>query len=691
MKGELLLEIGTEEIPAGFLLPALEGLKKNMEAELAAQRIRFDGIITMGTPRRLTLCVQGIREKQGDNFVDAMGPPEKVAFDEKGNPTKAAKGFAARQGVSFSDLEVVETKKGKYIRVRKKIVGKETFPLLSPILIKVIMNIPFPKSMRWADLDLRFARPIKWILAIFNGKIIPFRLGNLESTNRSWGHRFLNNKSFLVYNLQNYLHQTEAHFVIPEIKKRKEVIQNEAYKLAEEVGGKVLEDEELLNTVTNLVEYPVALRGSFDPEYLSLPREVLISAMKEHQKYFAVEDSAGKLLPYFIVITNTKVLNPQIVIEGNERVLSARLADARFFFNEDRKVKLSDRVEDLKQVVYQAKLGSMYDKVSRLIKLAGYLSRDPNGKFREKLQRAAFLCKADLLTEMVGEFPSLQGVMGREYALLDGESPEVAEAIYEHYLPTTGKGELPATDIGSLLSIADKIDSIVGCFGIGLIPTGTADPHALRRQALGVIGIILAKRLSLNLPALIGKSVELFNNRLTRGKDEIKREVLEFIRARFQQRMISSGYSYDVVKAVTSINFIDLIDVFSRVKSLQEMKSHPDFEPLVITFKRIANIIDASWQEEVDPSLFKEEAEKALHDSYQRVGSRIHQLMEARDYAAILSHLTRLKPSVDRFFDEVLVMCEDSKIKLNRLGLLRKVFSLFQVIADFSKIVTEGR
>ncbi len=690
MSGELLLEIGTEEIPAGFLSSALEGMKKCASSELEAHRIQFDTMTTMGTPRRLTLCVKGMAEKQTESIVDTMGPPEKVAFDSDGNPTQAAKGFASRQGVSVADLEIVETKKGNYIRVRKKVEGKEAVYLLPELLERIVLSIPFPKSMRWADFDMRFARPLQWILAIFNGATVPLHLENLTSSNTSRGHRFLGNESFVVHDLQSYLQLTQAHFVIPEIEKRKERIQDEARKLAEEVGGAVLEDEGLLDIVTNLVEYPVALRGSFDQRFLSLPRDVLISSMREHQKYFSVVDAHGTLLPYFIVVTNNQVLNPQVVVKGNERVLSARLADARFFFDEDRKTTLAERVMGLKNVVYQAKLGSMYDKVSRIQELTGMLSREIDNELVAIVQRAAFLCKADLLTEMVGEFPALQGIVGREYALLEGELPEVAEAIYEHYLPTSGKGDVPASVVGSLLSIADKVDTIVGCFAVGLTPTGTADPHALRRQALGIMSIIREKGFHLNLTTLIDQSLALFDIELYRSEDEIKREVLDFIRARFHHRLTSSGYDYDVVEAVTSTHFTDLVDVLERIKALQEIKRHPDFEPLVITFKRVANIIASAPHANVDPRLCEEEAEKVLYDLCEKARSTVDQLIGARDYPGALSHLVTLKPTVDRFFDEVLVMCENEQIKVNRLGLLRSVAALFRRFADFSKIVTEG-
>ena len=689
MRGELLLEIGAEEIPAGFLSPALEGMKKLLQTELETHRIHYEKINTLGTPRRLVLCAQGLAEKQTDTVVDTVGPPAKVAFDAKGNPTKAAESFALRQGVSISDLGVVDTPKGKYVQVTKKISGQETVSLLPALLEKVVFIIPFPKYMRWANSDVRFVRPIKWVLALFNNTIIPLSIDNLRSSNQSWGHRFLSNKSFTVCDFASYLQQTEEHFVIPEIEKRKIRIQKDAMRLAEEVGGKILKDDELLDEVANLIEYPVALRGSFSPAFLSLPRDVLISSMRERQKYFALTDAQGALLPYFIVVSNNQARDPQVVIKGNERVLSARLTDAQFFFREDRKKTLFDRVDALKHVVYQVKLGSMYDKVKRLTEITSHLVQAINPALAQKTRRAALLCKTDLLTSMVGEFPSLQGTMGREYALLEGEDPDVAQALYEHYLPTTRKGNLPASVIGSLLSIAEKMDNIVGCFSIGLIPTGTADPYALRRQALGIINIILEKSFYLHLPNLLSRSIELFTAKTNRGLDAIRGEVLEFIRVRFLNQLTAQGFDHDVVEAASSAGFVDLVEVFERIKALQEFKKQPDFQPLAITFKRVANIIASHTYEEVNPSLLAEEAEKNLYDAYQELAIKIHHLIENRDYPSALNHLANLKPAVDNFFDGVMVMCDDQAVKANRLALLGKVAALFRGIADFAKIITE--
>ena len=556
------------------------------------------------------------------------------------------------------------------------------------MLTKVIGAIPFPKSMRWADFDLRFARPVKWLVALFNGTVVPLRLENLESSNQSWGHRFLSNRSFEVQDFKSYFQACEEHNVIPDTAKRKATIQREARELAAQVGGVVLEDKALLDEVANLVELPVTLRGTFHRDFLELPRDVLITSMREHQRYFAVVDYSGELLPSFIVVSNNRAHDPDVVVRGNERVLTARLTDARFFFEEDRKTLLADRFDDLKKVVYQVKLGSLYDKVNRVRKLTCLLAERIDPDLKEHADRAALLCKVDLLTEMVGEFPALQGTMGREYALREGEAPEVAQALYEHYLPTSGGGALPESMVGSLLSIADKIDSIVGCFGVGLIPTGTADPYALRRQALGIIRIVLEKEFHLDLSFLIGRSADLLGEKITRHGQDVRNEVLEFIKGRFQHRLTAADYSHDVVDAVTSVHFGELVDDLSRISALQGMKGHPDFEPLASGFKRVVNIITSNPSSKVDAQLFVEGAEKNLYAAYQKVHAAIEPLVSAGNYAGALNQLALLKPAVDKFFDEVLVMCDDTKVKENRLGLLGAVASLFHGIADFSKIVT---
>ena len=444
--------------------------------------------------------------KQEDQTIEKLGPAKKAAFDENGQPTKAAIGFARGQGLEVSQLETITTEKGEYLGARKTIAGQPTKELLPDILKDFMLAIPFRKSMRWANYDLRFARPIHWILALYGGDVVPLKIEDIESGNTSRGHRFMSPASFAVTGFEDYLEKTRENFVIADQAERKKLILEEAQKAAAEVGGKLFYTDDLLETVSFIVEYPVIVRGSFEEDYLKIPKEVLTTTMISHQKYFPVVNNEGKLLPYFIAVSNTKPRDIEVVAKGNERVLRARLADASFFFEEDKKVPLEDRVESLKKVVFHTLLGTSHKKVMRFRKLAVKIASKVKPSLKKNVDRAALLAKADLESLMVGEFSELQGIMGREYALLAGEKPEIANAIYEHYLPIVAGGDLPQTDEGAIVGIADKIDTIAGFFGVGLPPTGTADPYALRRQALGIINIILSHGYSLGLNFLIDES-----------------------------------------------------------------------------------------------------------------------------------------------------------------------------------------
>ena len=475
---ELFFELGTEEIPAGFIPRAMAGMEAIITRELFNARLSFDEIKTLATPRRLALMVKGIPAVQPDAELTATGPSKKAAYDADGKPTKAAEGFARGQGVDVSAIRIVTTDKGEYISITRTETGRPTHELLSEILPKLINEIPFKKSMRWGDLDVRFARPIHWIVALFDGVVVPFEFGNITSGAVSRGHRFMANTAFPVRDYAHYLEECERHFVIPDPERRKEIIRRETHRVAIAAGGHLLPDEELLEQVSFLVEYPSAVHGTFSEEFLKVPKEVLITSMRSHQRYFSIVDAGGKLLPGFITINNTLTQDPSVVVKGNQRVLRARLSDARFFFEEDQKIRLDERVEALKKVVYQQKLGTSFEKMERFKALAEGLADSLNTAVKAQTGRAAWLCKADLVTGMVGEFPEVQGIMGREYALLEGEDAAVAAAIAEHYLPIQAGGELPASDIGAFVSIADKLDTICGCFGVGLIPTGAADPYA---------------------------------------------------------------------------------------------------------------------------------------------------------------------------------------------------------------------
>ncbi len=686
MSAELFLEIGTEEIPAGFLPPAMADLERLLRRELENARIRFENVRTFATPRRLAAAVSGVAAEQERQELTTAGPSVKVAFDAQGNPTKAALGFARANGVEVADLSTMETDKGAYLFISKVLEGRPTADLLPEILPRVLAAIPFRKSMRWKDLDVRFARPIHWLVALFDGIVVPFSFGNLQSGNLSRGHRFMAPAPFPVQGVENWIEECERRFVIPDPKKRQEIIAREVERVAHAAGGRVNDDPELLAQVSFLVEDPTPLCGAFEEKYLELPRELLITTMREHQRYFTLAGPDGNLLPRFITISNTRAEDPAVVVRGNERVLRARLSDAMFFWAEDRKMKLESRLEALKQVVYQAKLGTSYEKVMRFRQLAVGLAGQLDPSVRDVVDRAALLAKCDLETGMVYEFPELQGVMGREYARLEGEDERVAKAIYEHYLPTQAGGELPSDNVGAFVSIADKIDTICGCFGVGLIPTGTADPYALRRSAIGILNILLDRGLRLSLPELVDRSLSLLAAKLTRPLAEVRAEVVEFFRGRFFHMLTAQEWPQDVVEAVLAAAFSDPLDALARVRALAELKGQENFEPLAVAFKRIVNIIKDGLDRPVDPTLFQSPCEQELYGALQKVQGEVEAQVGRGDYATALQAIATLRGPVDAFFDGVMVMAKEESVRQNRLALLTAVARLFRGIADFARI-----
>jgi glycyl-tRNA synthetase beta chain len=695
---ELFLEIGTEEIPAGFVPKALEEMDALIRKELSSLRIKHGEVKTFGTPRRLVLSVSDVAGRQEDISIQVMGPAKKAAYDDKGNLTKAAEGFIRSQGVDPSQLKVVETPKGEYLAVLKEEKGRPASDLLEELLPRLISSIHFRKSMRWGDLDVRFARPIHWIVALFGGDVVPFSFGEVKSGNESRGHRFMAPGTFKVSGLADYLDKTEKAFVIVDQDRRKEMIMEQVNKLDASVSGLKIVTEDLFETVTYLdlletinylVEYPVGLMGSFDEEFLSLPEEVLVTSMKKHQKYFYVKNREScKLLPYFIAVSNTAAKDIDVVRKGNERVLRARLSDAAFFYNEDKKIPLEKRVEKLKGVVFQAKLGTVYEKMERFKSIAEFLADILKPKVNETVSRAAYLCKADLVTGMVGEFPELQGIMGREYAAVSNEDPKVAAAIHDHYLPRFAEDGVPDDDAGAILSIADRIDTICGCFGIGQVPTGATDPFALRRHTIAIINIILTKNYRLSILKLADKSIELLNGKITRPAEEVKKEVMEYIRVRLLNLLTGDGDPADVVDAVLSANFDDIVKSARIIKALSEIKKRTDFEPLAVAFKRAVNITKGTVRTAVDTSLFQHDAEKVLYEASIKVRERVSELAKKEEFNSALLEIATLKGAVDAFFDGVMVMDKDEKIKNNRLALLWGVSDIFSGIADFSRITT---
>jgi len=690
MTEDLLLEIGTEEIPAAFMPNTLASMKDLVEKQLLDKRISFSDITTYGTPRRIILVARGVAASQEDLVTQKIGPGKKIAYDQDGNPTKAAIGFAKGQGIDVDKLGTVKTEKGVYICAEIKEQGVQTATLLPELLTGIINSLPFPKSMRWGDLDIRFARPIHWITALFGNTTVPFTIGNIQSGNTTRGHRFMSPGPITVSGITEYLEKLKKAHVIVDPDERKKIIADNIREHSRSAEGVPDTDEDLLDEVTWLVESPYPVGCRFDEEYLALPAEVLLTTMKKHQRYFPVLGPGGKPLSTFIAVNNTDTTDPAVVVNGHERVLRARLADARFFYAEDQKKSLDAMTEDLKTVVFQSQLGTSYEKVMRFQKLALLVADElKKADLKPLIERSSYLCKADLVSEMVGEFPELQGIMGREYAKLAGEPEGVAQAIYEHYLPRFAGDVLPATDIGATVSIADKLDTIAGCFGVGLIPTGTADPYALRRQCLGIINIILHKKYTLSLAVLVERAVCLLETKINRSPEDIHKDVLAFFSGRLVNLLTSQGRSYDAVDAVLSLGIDDLTDSAHRIESLDQMKQDPDFESLAISFKRVVNILADTAAGSVDAGLFETEEEKNLYGKYTEINGRVQQLIEQKSYSDALKVISTIREAVDGFFDNVLVMAKDEKVKQNRLALLHAISSLFTNFADFSKISSE--
>lgn len=682
---ELLLEVGTEELPASFITHALAQMKDLAARLLTENRLSFGAVDTVGTPRRLALVISDLADRQENLSKEIIGPPKKVAFTENGKPTPAAIGFAKSQGVDISALAVIETPKGEYLAVKKEEEGGQTIDLLKTLLPEICRCISFPKSMRWGSERISFARPVHWILAIYEGEVIPFQFGSIKSGKQTYGHRFMAPEPIEVNDFTGYKTELAQAYVIVDPTERRSRILDEITRAAAAVGGKPLADEGLLNIVANLVEYPAAVCGSFAPEYLALPRPVLIAAMREHQKYFAVVNDKGDLLPYFLAVNNTPVSTPATVTKGHERVLRARLHDAGFFFAEDRKVPLDVQTDRLKGVIFHSQLGTSYEKVIRIQKLAGFLAEKICPEKLPDVERAAYLCKADLLTAMVGEFPTLQGVMGREYALLSGEKEELAEAILEHYRPAHAGDALPTTQIGGILSLADKMDTVAGCFGIGLTPSGTADPYALRRQALAIMHIILGRSFNLSLKEYIAYSTSLLADKISRDIHKTQADILSFFKTRYQY-LLSNKVDAEVIEAVTSLHFDNLRETEEKIKALQQFKSGPESQNLLLSFKRAVNISRDNQETDVNPDFFVHAAENQLYKDYCRANERVQAQMKKRDYLAALQEMTGLKKSIDNFFDAVLVMDEDERLRQNRLKLLTVITNLFKNIADFGRL-----
>jgi len=700
---DLLLEIGTEELPATYIEPALEQIEALSKKLFSEERIPFKDMKTYATPRRLILFMREVAGKQDDLTVEVLGPSKKAAFDLEGNPIKAAIGFAKSQGVEVKDLVTKKIEKGDYVFALKREPGRATLKVLPKILKQIITGISFPKSMRWPQSDIRFARPIRWIVALYGTKTVNFSLGKLKAGRLTRGHPLISTKPVMVKNISKYEELLKNNYVIIDQEKRKKTIEKAIANAIRKIKGGLLEDKELLDEVNYLLEYPTAVLGRFEEKYLKLPREVLTTCLRHHLKYFSLLDSGGKLSPYFVGLRDGISEYMENVRQGYERVLRARLEDAEFFFEQDTKSGLDEKVEKLKGVVFQEELGTLYDKTQRVIKLSEIIADLSKADCKKSiLKRIALLSKADSVTEMVGEFPELQGIMGREYARILGEEKIVAEGIYEHHLPLSGSGELPHSLEGAIVSIADKIDTITGDFCVGFIPSGSQDPYGLRRQAQGVIRIILHKRLTLPLDILIDEALGLlkksahFSRQRLAEISEIRNQILQFFGQRLQSIFTETGINYDEIDATLTVGFYDLVDAEIRAHSIHRLRRSPDFEPIIIAFKRAKNILKQAedWKIKVLSSQFNEEElkeveEKRLFQEFDKVEKEIEKFLEKREYHEVLEKLVSLRKSVDDFFDKVMVMVEDERLRNNRLALLNRIVDLFCKIADFSKIVVD--
>jgi len=712
---KLLFEIGTEEIPAKFMPGILKQLKELAAAKMQELRIPFEDITVYGTPRRMAFIADGVAETQADVVVEAKGPSVKIAY-VSGAPSKAAQGFARGQGVDVKDLVV----RDNYVYAVKHLAGQPVVELLPGLLMDVLTSLSFPKTMRWADYEFRFVRPIRWMVALFGDQIIPVEICGVKSGKFSMGHRFMQQSlkaaaesqgllSAALSKVGNKVYSALAgvkgaveipsagdykkvmydNFVMVDQDERRALILQQIKDLAAQNGGEAEINEDLLEEVNYLVEWPTALCGKFEEKFLSLPKECIITPMREHQRYFPVLDEDGNLLNKFITVRNGGSEHLDIVTHGNERVLRARLSDAEFFFNEDRATKLEDRLEKLKTVSFQEGLGNMYDKSERLVKMAEMLRFAINTPVdEEELRRCALLCKTDLVTGMVIEFTELQGVMGREYALLDGEKPEVATGIFEHYLPRFAGDALPATTIGRIVGIGDKLDNICATFSRGLAPTGSQDPYALRRQALGVINILLDANYHISLAKIIAGTLYLLDIK-PEETGKLVPQIMEFFKQRLRNLLMDQGIRYDVIDAVfADKRNDDMVDLAVRCKALATYVEAGNAEPLVQVSVRVSNLCKKIEKEvAISGALFKDESENKLHEVVAAVSKEIIPEIVLYDYAAVLKAGEKVIEPVNTFFDNVMVMDEDENVKNNRLAMLEEVRGIVNAVGDLSLLV----
>lgn len=686
MNNYLLLEIGVEELPSRFGQTTLDQIENNLSKLLKEERINFDNIEKYATPRRLTFVIKNLADKATDLEEEVKGPAKKIAVDADGNFTKPALGFMKSKGLDPENVYFKQLGNAEYLFGTIKQEGKHTSEVLKTIVPEAIKNVTFPKAMRWGGKNMRFARPIRWMVALLNNEVLDIDLEGIKSSNITRGHRFLGEREFEVNSVEEYFEKLDKNFVVLDQHKRKEMIREQAIEVAKSLGGEVELDEDLLEEITFLVEYPTAFYGEFDEEYVKLPKEVVTTPMKEHQRYFPVLKD-GKLLPNFIAVRNGDSNRIDLVKAGNEKVLRARLADALFFYHEDTKKPLESFVDKLQTVVFQAKLGTVYDKTLRIEKLSQVILNELNmTESKENTLRAAKLCKADLVTNMVFEFTELQGIMGRDYAQVSGENEEVCQGIFEHYLPRFAGDILPETNTGIALSIADKLDSIAGFFAIGIKPSGSQDPYALRRQALGILSILLDRKLSVNLNNLINAALDNYSN-LEFNKEEVASQIVEFFVERVKNLFKDLGIRYDVIDAVLNNNLDDISDIHTRALELNRWLQKDELVEMLTAFNRVATLAEKATTDIVKEDLLKEDAEIKLYNGFKEIKSNVESLLLDKKYNEALDAFATLRPLVDNLFDNVMVMDKDEAIKENRLGLLKQIYSTMLTICDLSKIV----
>ncbi|MDX9714470.1 MAG: glycine--tRNA ligase subunit beta [Dissulfurispiraceae bacterium] len=678
----LLFEIGTEEIPSRFIPEAVEKLKNSASRLFEEHRIQAGTLNTYATPRRLTLLCE-LSDMQNEAEIEFWGPPCNVAFDSDGKPTRAAEAFAASHGIDVSDLMQKEKNKGKYLVALKKETAKKTPELLPELLKKLILMINLPKSMKWGCGTIKFIRPIQWILATYNNKKIDFEIEGIRSSANTRGHRFLSPASFEVKDAAAYISQLRNNFVTVDPDERRRIIIQESEKLASSVNATLIKDDALINHVTHLVEYPSPLLASFSEEYLSLPKELLITVMKDHQKYFSLEDAKSMLSNNFIVVSNTKKENSETVRKGAERVLRARFEDARFYFEDDAREGIKNRLDALKVVIYHEKIGTLYEKCLRISSTAKLIADKCCPLSTDNAKTAALYCKADLISGVVSEFPELQGIMGGYYAVKDGFADDICKAISEHYLPTFSGDRMPSTDTGSCVSLADKLDNLVSFFAAGMMPTSAEDPFALRRQAIGTISILLEKGFNITLKELVSIAVSVNK----KASSKTKEDLISFFEQRIEPLFLSAGFTTDEISAVIAFaSSRPLHTLRHRLTALRDFKQKGESASFLMALKRINNIVTKERSLSPKKSLFSLAEEEALYSEITRTAPLVKQHMAVNNYSAAIEALFTLRDPVNNFFDKVLVMDKDESIKNNRLALLKKIQAVYMEIADFSKL-----